>query len=208
MIEKKFNFVYLTTNLINGKQYVGEHSTNKIDDKYLGSGRPYLKNAIKEYGRENFKREILEFFPTREEAFNNQEKWIKFYNTHVSKGGYNLSEKGGNNCSGGISEEGRKRISESKKGKKTSLETRQKMSKAKIGKSLSAEHKKSISESEKGRNFSDTHREKLSKSKLGSKNPNFRKPPWNKGIACSEESKRKQIETKLKKLKNGTSCEK
>ena len=42
------HFVYITTNLINGKQYVGDHSTNNLEkDKYLGSGKTTLKFAIK-----------------------------------------------------------------------------------------------------------------------------------------------------------------
>jgi len=56
--------LYITTNLINGKQYVGDHSTNKIYDTYLGSGSGIL-NAIKKYGKENFKREILEQFKSK-----------------------------------------------------------------------------------------------------------------------------------------------
>lgn len=49
---------YKTTNLINGKFYIGSHQTLKLDDGYLGGGR-ILKKALKKYGRENFKREII-----------------------------------------------------------------------------------------------------------------------------------------------------
>ena len=36
-IEKKINFVYLITNLIDGKQYIGDHSCNNLEkDYYLG----------------------------------------------------------------------------------------------------------------------------------------------------------------------------
>jgi len=63
----KYHFVYLTINLINNKKYIGKHSTDKIEDGYLGSGE-LLKKAIKKYGKENFKREILEFCNSHEEA--------------------------------------------------------------------------------------------------------------------------------------------
>ena len=57
--------VYETTNLLNGKKYIGKHSTNDINDGYLGSGK-VLKRAIKKYGKENFEREIL--LETQDEA--------------------------------------------------------------------------------------------------------------------------------------------
>ena len=47
--------VYLITNLINGKRYIGMDSKN--NPQYLGSGTLILK-AIKKYGKENFKKEI------------------------------------------------------------------------------------------------------------------------------------------------------
>lgn len=50
--------LYQTTNLVNGKIYVGIHQSQSLDDAYLGSGK-LLKAAIKKYGRKNFKREIL-----------------------------------------------------------------------------------------------------------------------------------------------------
>lgn len=50
--------IYRTTNLVNGKYYVGKHKTKYRDDCYLGSGK-LLHAAFKKYGRENFVREIL-----------------------------------------------------------------------------------------------------------------------------------------------------
>ena len=53
-----FYVVYKTTNLINGKFYIGKHKTKNINDTYLGSGK-ILRVAIEKYGIENFKREII-----------------------------------------------------------------------------------------------------------------------------------------------------
>jgi len=64
------HFVYITTNLINGKQYIGDHSTYNLEDGYIGSGKTALIPAIKKYGKQNFQRKILEFFDTKEDAFN------------------------------------------------------------------------------------------------------------------------------------------
>jgi group I intron endonuclease len=195
-MEKTFNFVYITTNLVNGKQYVGDHTTTDINDTYLGSGKQ-LKYALKKYGQNNFKREILEYFNTKKEAFDAQEKYINEYNT-LSPNGYNLSPRGGANCRGGLNEnsikqlksslslslkgkphskEWNKHVSESLKGKKLSEEHRKKLSIAHKnkpspfkGKHHSEEFKKKISEAGKGRHHSEN-------TKLKFKN----RIPWNKG---------------------------
>jgi hypothetical protein len=62
-----YHIVYKTTNLINGKWYIGYHATSDLCDQYLGSGKN-LHKAIEKYGAQNFKREILYVFPTKEEA--------------------------------------------------------------------------------------------------------------------------------------------
>jgi len=103
-------FVYITTNLINNKQYVGDHSTNNLNDNYLGSGK-IISIAIKKYKIENFKLKILEFFDTKQEAFDAQEKYIKQFNTLVPNG-YNLSPKGGLGTKGCHSEETKEKLRE------------------------------------------------------------------------------------------------
>jgi len=66
---KKFNYFYRVENLINGNFYYGVHKTYNLEDGYLGSGKRILY-AIKKYGKENFKKEILLFFDTYKEALN------------------------------------------------------------------------------------------------------------------------------------------
>jgi len=66
--------LYQTTNLINGKIYVGIHQTNNLNDGYIGSG-VLLKKAIKKYGKENFQIEILAKVDTIDEL-NNLEREI------------------------------------------------------------------------------------------------------------------------------------
>jgi len=71
---KKHHFIYKTTNLTNGKYYIGMHSTNNLNDGYLGSGKK-LRRSINKYGVENFKCEILEFLTNRD-LLANREKEI------------------------------------------------------------------------------------------------------------------------------------
>ena len=81
--------IYETTNLINGMKYRGLHKCKSLDDGYLGSGKRFI-SALKKYGKENFKRKILEFCKSQEdmierEAFYVNNEWVK------SKNNYNVA---------------------------------------------------------------------------------------------------------------------
>lgn len=66
--------IYKTTNLVNGKTYIGKHKTKNLNDDYIGSGI-YLMKAIKKYGRVNFQKEILFIFEN-ESLMDDKEKEI------------------------------------------------------------------------------------------------------------------------------------
>lgn len=100
----KQHFIYLTTNLINNNKYIGKHH-GELDDDYLGSGT-LLKQAIKKYGKENFKREILFISKTAEENSQKEKEFIKVFNAVEDRNFYNIHEGGdGGNTRAGWTEE-------------------------------------------------------------------------------------------------------
>ena len=90
-MEKRF-FIYLTTNLINGKQYIGQHYGYE-NDNYLGSGVKLTK-AIAKYGKKNFHRIILCYCKNQEEANQKEIEIIHNYNAVEDENFYNLAEGG------------------------------------------------------------------------------------------------------------------
>jgi group I intron endonuclease len=107
-------YIYEVTNLVNGKTYIGQHITDNLEDGYLGSGKA-LKAAIKKYGRDNFKKEVLVFAngPT---SLNFLERCMVPLWWAELPTNYNLVEGGGNGAR--MTAEARKKISIGRKGKK------------------------------------------------------------------------------------------
>jgi len=135
--------IYKITNNINGKSYTGAHITENPNDDYMGSGR-LIKEAIKEYGIENFSKEIL-YIANTEKEMNDKEREL----IEIGPRSYNIAL--GGRGAGTHNEETKKKMSEAHKGKKKSAETKQKMSEAHKGKKKSAETKQKIGEANKGR---------------------------------------------------------
>ena len=94
-----FGYVYLTTNLINNKIYIGQHkfSEKRLDEKYLGSGKILLQ-AIQKDGIENFKCEVLCFCESQDELNAKEIFYIKQYKSQERNIGYNIVD-GGNHKS-------------------------------------------------------------------------------------------------------------
>lgn len=78
--------VYKTVNLINGKHYIGVHKTDDPNDDYFGSGIAIVK-AIKKYGKNSFKKEILLVSDSKTEAFLLEKELTKDY---VENTNYNM----------------------------------------------------------------------------------------------------------------------
>ena len=119
--------IYKTTNLLNGKIYVGQDSHS--DPKYLGSG-VYIYNSIRKYGKKNFIKEIIDSTEVKKNLDQKEILWIKFYNCKFPNG-YNLTD-GGQGANGwNHSKETKRKISEANKGKlkgrHLSEETRKKL---------------------------------------------------------------------------------
>jgi hypothetical protein len=147
----KYYFTYKTTNLANGKCYIGVHSTKNLNDGYIGSGYK-LQSAIKKYGRQNFKSEPIQFFNSMEDAYKHEaelvnEDWVKSknnYNTTLGGlgGFYHIDVRGENNPNYGKEWSNDWKVEQSKRMK----EYYQKNKAANLGRKFSEEWKNNISE--------------------------------------------------------------
>ena len=83
-------YIYKTTNLINDKIYIGQCSkTPENSLQYLGSGIN-ISRAIKKYGKQNFKKDILCVCKTQKQLDTLEEFYIKKYNSTNVITGYNI----------------------------------------------------------------------------------------------------------------------
>ena len=205
----KYNYVYIITNKINHKFYIGKHSTNNLDDGYMGSGIT-INNAIQKYGIENFTKRILCFCDSADDAYKVEEFLVTdnlikrgdCYNMVVGgRGNFLPDHFGEKNPFFGKhhSEEQKQKWRETRKGKNTgcknpmfgkhhSEEQKKKWSELRKGKYPSEETKKKISEANKGKHRSEETKKKISEANKG-------KQTWLKGTHRSEETKKKMSES-------------
>lgn len=140
--------IYLRTNLVNGKQYVGQTKDMKLRNNAWKCLKIYYANKHltedrEKYGVDSFNFEILKECDGSEGDFWEQ-YYIKEYNTKYPNG-YNMSDGGKGTPKVYRSEETRKKLSESLKGRHFSPKTE-----FKKGHVMSEETRKKLSQSLKG----------------------------------------------------------
>jgi len=118
--DKLRGIVYSITNLVNGMQYVGQTTqplARRLKDHFVPSksGKTYIGRAIKKYGKENFKSEIISGNIDVDSLDHLEQHFIYEMKT-LSPNGYNLTT-GGERFN--HTEETKKKISEKLKGKST-----------------------------------------------------------------------------------------
>jgi group I intron endonuclease len=150
--------IYVITNTVNGKIYVGQHSGKnlsqyfKLDIQRALAGRefkPLLYRAIRKYGADAFKIFTL-VHPSDKDQMDKLERFfIRSLETQDRDIGYNIVAGGGGSHGVKFSDEHRKKISDALRGKKKSDEHRKNISESK--KYLSEESRRNISLAQRGK---------------------------------------------------------
>jgi len=166
-----YHYLYKITNQINLKEYVGVHSTKYLKDGYKGSGTG-LKSAYNKYGIENFTKEIIKFYQSREELLKAEAEivnteWVQ------SSTNYNQIIGGQGGFTGKHTEEAKFKISLNNAYRNIGEEHHQYGKRGKetirYGSRHSEESKDKMSESAKGRKHSEETKDKIRLVRIGCK---------------------------------------
>jgi group I intron endonuclease len=177
-MSKIISGIYKIENLINGKIYIGStcNFKQRKSDHYKTlrgnkHDNPHLQNAWNKYGEKNFKFEVVEYVESIAESLVEREQyWINKLNVCNRDKGYNILPIAGTTLGRVVSEETKKKLSESKKGIIITPETRKKISKANSGKVFTDEHKQKLREANLGKIVSEETKLKMSLSRKGKTN--------------------------------------
>jgi group I intron endonuclease len=182
-INNPYGFIYITTNIINGKKYLGKRKFSHGWTTYLGSGTIFHK-AIELYGKENFSRNIVCFCYSEEELNKAEYDWSVFLNVVESPDWYNVVYGGGSIRGYHLTEEQKQWLREINLGKRHSEDTKQKLrimfsgeSAPWYGKHLPEDVRNKISQAAKrrvkeknafyGKHHTEESKRKMSESKKG-----------------------------------------
>lgn len=152
--------VYLISNSVNGKCYVGstihldqrrkEHFSRLANNKHVNA---HLQNAFNKYGREAFEFEVLETISIDDDIKEKLLKREQFWIDNL-KPEYNILLVAGSNL-----------------GYHHTNETKQKISASTVGVKKSEEHAKHIKEGQTGKSLTEEHKQKFSKAAKHRKSP-------------------------------------
>lgn len=155
--------VYLISNNVNGKCYVGstvhldqrrrEHFSRLANNKHINA---HLQNAYNKYGREAFDFEILETIDIDDNIKDKLLKREQFWIDNL-KPEYNILLVAGSNLGYRHTEETKKKISESTTGVKKSEEHAKHIREGQSGRVLTEEHKAKLSEAARHRKSPSNH---------------------------------------------------
>ena len=185
-----YGYIYETTNIINGRKYIGRHKSNKFDPSYKGSGK-ILREAFCKYGKENFVTKIIDWCDTEDSLNDREIYWIAQCNAVNDPNYYNIA-RGGYGRAGvhfNQSEYQKQRASDTHKNKrisqtqidrfKATIQSRTPEERVALHKKCSEAHLGKPN-SNKGKKLSDSTRKRMSESHKG-------KHPNNYGAHLSEE---------------------
>lgn len=116
--------IYKATNLINNKTYIGQTVLDlktrrrQHENSYKYKNCYAFSKAIKKYGKENFKWEIIDTATTIEELNKKESYYIELYKSLTSQNGYNLKGGGDNSF---LTEEVKQKISQAQIGEKNHM---------------------------------------------------------------------------------------
>jgi len=180
-----YHYVYKITNNINGKYYVGKHSTNYLEDGYFGSGI-LIKHAVKKYGHCSFIKDILSFHKTNDECLV-EESLIVNKDFIADENTYNLQIGG---CGSVHSIETKQKMSNTRKGQKRHIDAVNSTASKNRGQTRTIEQKQRMSDAHKGKIHSKQTIQKMT----GQKRTEETKKKMSlsrTGIKCTESTKEK-----------------
>lgn len=170
-------FVYMHTNKLNNKKYIGITKQAKPEYRWGINGcnykeSPHFYSAIQKYGWDNFEHDVIAKNLSKQDACEMERELIAKYQTQNNQFGYNIFDGG---TAPNLPQETREKIAKGLRGNKNGL-----------GKPCSEEKKKKISEAQKGKTLTEEHKKKLSK-------------PKSVTYPCSEEKRQHIINAKKDK---------
>lgn len=196
--------IYRIVNKVNGKSYVG--SSAWVRKRCRSHARKLIKGehdniimqqAFDKYGADAFEVVVLELVDDLGLLVEREQHWIDLLDTVAS--GYNIRPFAESNRGHKMSEEVRRKMSESRKGRARPPEATEKARQQLLGRPHSEERKRNISAAKKGKKLSPEHVEKMRQSLIGRKGTERQRHSTierNKSRVWTEESRQRMSEQK------------